>query len=119
MKESSTNNFNRTEALFKCPVTFTLEMIGGRWKPLIIWQLKEGKMRYSELKRALPLISEKMLIQHLKELESDNLLIRHQKPVVPPFVEYELTAMGEEIKPILSAMGAWGLKYQSAEMSQN
>ena len=53
-----------------------------------------------------------MLIQHLKELEADNLVIRHQKPVVPHFVRYERLAMGEEIKPIPMAMGAWGLKHQ-------
>jgi len=114
IKESSTNHFNKTEVLYKCPVTFTLEMIGGRWKPLIIWQLKEGKMRYNELRKALPLISEKMLIQHLKELETDNLLVREAKPVVPPFVEYRLTEKGDEIKPILSAMAAWGLRHKTS-----
>jgi len=114
VKENSTNQFNKTEALFKCPVTFTLEMIGGRWKPLIIWQLKDGKKRYSELRKALPLISEKMLIQHLKELETDYLVVREAKPVVPPFVEYRLSEKGEEIKPILSAMAAWGVRHQSS-----
>ena len=54
VKESSTNNFNRTEVLARCPVTFTLEKIGGRWKPLILWQLQAGKMRYNEIRKALP-----------------------------------------------------------------
>ena len=113
VKESSTNNFNRIAALHKCPVTFTLEKIGGRWKPLIIWQLKEGKMRYNELRKAIPLISEKMLIQQLKELEADQLIMRKAKPVVPPFVEYRLSSIGEEIKPILGAMADWGIRNQT------
>jgi len=112
VKESSTNNFNRTEVLAKCPVTFTLEKIGGRWKPLILWQLQAGKMRYNEIRKALPLISEKMLIQQLKELETDQLVLREARPVVPPFVEYRLTEQGVEMGPILGAMAAWGLKNQ-------
>ena len=60
-----------------------------------------------------------MLIQHLKELEAYNLVMRHQKPVVPHFVRYERLAMGEEIKPILLAIGAWGLKHQGAIYSKN
>jgi DNA-binding HxlR family transcriptional regulator len=112
IKETSTNNRNRQAVLNKCPVTFTLEKIGGRWKPLILWQLKEGKMRYSEIRRALPLISEKMLIQQLRELETDQLVVREARPVIPPYVEYQLSPRGNEIKPILAAMAEWGLKHQ-------
>jgi DNA-binding HxlR family transcriptional regulator len=111
-KESSTNQFNRNQILIKCPVTFTLEKIGGRWKPLILWNLKEGAKRYSDLKRSLPLISEKMLIQQLRELEQDGLLVREALPVVPPHVEYRLSEQGKEIEPILMAMAAWGLRNQ-------
>jgi DNA-binding HxlR family transcriptional regulator len=112
VKESSTNNQNRLSVLAKCPVTFTLEKIGGRWKPLIIWQLKESKMRYSELRKSLPAISEKMLIQQLKELETDEIVIREARPVVPPFVEYSLSDKGNEIRPILGAMAEWGIRNQ-------
>jgi len=110
-KQLSTNNQNRLLAIDKCPVTFTLGKIGGRWKPLIIWHLREGKQRYSELRKALPIVTEKMLIQQLKELEHDGLLVRMAKPVVPPFVEYQLTEKGEQLRPILSAMAMWGLEH--------
>jgi len=110
-KQSSTNNLNRLIAIEKCPVTYTLGKIGGRWKPLIIWHLGEGKRRYSELRRALPHVTEKMLIQQLKELEQDGLLLRLARPVVPPFVEYQLSEKGEQLNPILAAMANWGLEH--------
>jgi DNA-binding HxlR family transcriptional regulator len=115
MKKSSTNNRNREAILDKCPVTYTLQKIGGRWKPLILWQLKDGRLRYSELRRALPLISEKMLIQQLKELEQDGLVLREAKKVVPPYVEYMLTTDGERIREVLSAMAVWGKNMQEKE----
>lgn len=112
-KESSTNQFNRNAALVKCPVTFTLEQIGGRWKPLIIYELRNGKLRYNELRKALPLISEKMLIQQLKDLENDGLIVREARQVVPPFVEYSLSFKGEALRPVLQAMADWGIQHQS------
>lgn len=112
-KESSTNQFNRNAALVKCPVTFTLEQIGGRWKPLIIYELRNGKMRYNELRKTLPLISEKMLIQQLKDLENDGLIVREARQVVPPFVEYSLSIKGEALRPVLQAMADWGIQHQS------
>jgi DNA-binding HxlR family transcriptional regulator len=116
-KENSTNNFNRNHILEKCPVTFTMDKIGGRWKPLIIWNLQSGQKRYSDLRRSLPLISEKMLIQQLKELEQDALVIREAKPVVPPHVEYRLSEIGKEMAPILSAMAEWGIKNQAKSLA--
>lgn len=110
IKESSTNNMNKRGVLTACPVTFTIDKIGGRWKPLILYNLRQGKKRYSELKRVIPDISEKMLIQHLKELEQDKLVLRESLPVVPPHVKYSLTKSGKEIEPILNAMAIWGLK---------
>jgi DNA-binding HxlR family transcriptional regulator len=114
IKESSTNHFNKLGILTKCPVTYTLNKIGGRWKPLILWNLTTGKKRYSELRKSIPSITEKMLIQHLKELEQDNLIERKALPVVPPFVEYNLTKAGKEMEPILSAMAKWGMKNNRA-----
>ncbi|WP_369127541.1 winged helix-turn-helix transcriptional regulator [Terrimonas pollutisoli] len=110
IKETSTNNLNKKGILVQCPVTFTLNKIGGRWKPLILYNLISGKKRYSELKRCIPDITEKMLIQHLKELELDNLVSRESLPVVPPHVVYSLTKPGKEMEPILEAMAKWGLK---------
>ncbi|MBS1612804.1 MAG: helix-turn-helix transcriptional regulator [Bacteroidetes bacterium] len=111
VKESSTNQANKKVIQAQCPVTFTLEKIGGRWKPLIIYNLGTGKKRYNELKKLIPNISEKMLIQHLRELETDNLVSRQVMPVVPPHVEYELTKQGKGMGPILHAMAEWGLKH--------
>ncbi|MDB5272277.1 MAG: ytfH [Chitinophagaceae bacterium] len=111
IKLSSTNQLNKQQALSACPVSFTLSKIGGRWKPLIIYNLMDGVKRYGELKRAIPNISEKMLIQHLKELETDKLIERKAMPVVPPHVEYSLSPAGEELKPILLAMCGWAEKH--------
>jgi DNA-binding HxlR family transcriptional regulator len=110
IKETSSNQFNKKEAINKCPVTRTLDKIGGRWKPLILYNLVNSTKRYNELRKAMPLISEKMLIQQLRELEEDNLVIRKVYPVVPPHVEYSLTLIGQEISPILGAMAEWGMK---------
>jgi DNA-binding HxlR family transcriptional regulator len=110
IKESSSNQFNKKEAINKCPVTRTLDKIGGRWKPIILYNLTNSTKRYNELRKAMPLISEKMLIQQLRELEQDKLIVRKVHPVVPPHVEYTLSEVGHEIKPILAAMAEWGLK---------
>jgi DNA-binding HxlR family transcriptional regulator len=110
IKETSTNQDNRKNALTQCPVTYTLDKIGGRWKPIIIFNLLEGTRRYSELKRLIPAITEKMLIQHLKQLEADKLVKRIAHSVIPPFVEYSLTDSGKELKPVLEAMVGWAQK---------
>lgn len=112
-KESSTNMQNKQTMLDKCPVTYTLERIGGRWKALILYHLSNKALRYGELKRALPTITEKMLIQQLKELEADKLLLRDVKPVVPPHVTYSLTDAGKALTPVLQAMATWGLTYSA------
>jgi DNA-binding HxlR family transcriptional regulator len=110
IKETSTNQDNRKNALTQCPVTYTLEKIGGRWKPIIIYNLMNGTKRYNELKKLIPAITEKMLIQHLKQLEADYLVQRKAKPVIPPFVEYSLTDSGRELRHVLDAMVGWALK---------
>lgn len=108
IKESSTNQENKKLILNYCPVTFTIEKIGGRWKPLILYNLREGLQRYGQLKKAIPGITEKMLVQHLRELEADNLIKRDVKPIVPPHVEYSLTAKGISLVPLLNEMAEWG-----------
>ena len=110
IKETSTIQENKQYALEKCPVTYVMEKIGGYWKPIIIYHLSSGPLRYSELKRAIPAVTEKMLIQHLKQLEADNLVIREAKPVVPPFVTYSLSASGNGLLPIIEAMATWAFK---------
>jgi len=111
VKLGTSNQLNKQKAITQCPVTFTLAKIGGRWKPIIIYSLLEGTKRYSELKRAIPAITEKMLIQHLRELEADNLIQRTVMPVVPPHVEYTLTESGKELAPVMNAMVGWANKH--------
>lgn len=115
IKETSTNNANKQVIMGFCPVYYTLDRIGGRWKPLILWTLRNGRLRYNELKKGIPAITEKMLIQHLKQLESDGLVTRTVVEVMPPHVEYGLTESGGELIPALDAMAAWGLKNSEAE----
>ena len=110
IKETSTNQLNKQE-IFKCPVTRTLEKIGGRWKPLILYNIMDQSRRYNEIRKAIPAISEKMLIQQLRELEAHGLVQRTVHPVVPPHVEYSMTAIGQEMGPILGAMADWGVKH--------
>lgn len=110
IKKSSTIQENKQNALEKCLVSYAMEKIGGYWKPIIIYHLSSGSKRYSELKRAIPSITEKMLIQHLKQLEADNLVIREAKPVVPPFVTYSLTNAGKGLLPVMEAMAVWAFK---------
>jgi DNA-binding HxlR family transcriptional regulator len=117
IKENSTNQENKHLILNECPVTFTLEKIGGRWKPLILFQLGQGTLRYGQLKRAIPAITEKMLIQHLRELEADKLIHREVKPVVPPHVEYSLTKSGQSLSPLLNEMASWGLAQRGILMN--
>lgn len=110
IKESSTIQENKRFAHEECPVTYVMEKIGGYWKPIILYHLLTGAKRYGELRKAIPHITEKMLIQHLKQLENDNLVLRTALPVVPPHVTYTLTEMGLALGPVLFAMGEWAIK---------
>jgi DNA-binding HxlR family transcriptional regulator len=110
IKESSTRNFNKEVQTTACPVTYAINKIGGHWKPIILYQLMGGPKRYSELKRAIPAVTEKMLIQHLKQLQDDNLVIRKAEPVVPPFVTYYLSESGEDFTSVLNAIAEWGVR---------
>ncbi|MDZ8054212.1 MAG: winged helix-turn-helix transcriptional regulator [Aulosira sp. ZfuVER01] len=96
-----------------CEVEITLEVIGGRWKVLIIRELMAGVKRFGELQRALPGITQKMLTQQLREMEDDGIIHREVYPQIPPKVEYSLTPLGESLQPILNAMHEWGVKHFS------
>ena len=95
------------------PVEIALDMIGGKWKILIFWHLKDSVLRFSELKRKIPKITQKMLIQQLRELESDNLIHRKVYAQVPPKVEYSLTDLGKSFLPILRTMHKWGESFSN------
>ena len=94
-----------------CPVAATLNLIGGKYKALILWTLLEGTKRFSDLQRAISQATPKMLTQQLRDLERDGLIRRTVYPQVPPRVEYSLTQEGLSIRPILMAMYRWGTHY--------
>ena len=94
-----------------CPVEATLDLIGGKYKALILWHLSEKKLRFSELRKMITTATPKMLTQQLRELESQALIHREVFPVVPPKVEYSLTELGRSLMPILVAMRDWGADY--------
>lgn len=89
-------------------VQTTLKILGGKWKLLILWHLKDGARRFSELKRLIPEITEKMLIQQLRELEKDAIVNRNVLVDVPPKVEYSFTDYGQSIIPVLKPLCDWG-----------
>lgn len=95
----------------RCPVEATLELIGGKYKALILWHLSCGKLRFSELHKLVKGATPKMLTQQLRELEAQNLIHREIYPVIPPKVEYSLTELGRSLMPILAAMRDWGADY--------
>lgn len=92
-------------------VRAALEVIGGKWKPVILWHLAEGRLRFSGLQKSLPGISQKILTQQLRELESDGIIHREVYKQIPPKVEYWTTAYGQTLYPILQKMGAWGRQH--------
>lgn len=94
-----------------CPVAITLELIGGKYKALILWHLSESKLRFSELRKVVAGATPKMLTQQLRELEADALIHREVFPIIPPKVEYSLTELGKSLIPVLMAMRDWGSGY--------
>ena len=94
-----------------CPVEATLDLIGGKYKALILWHLSDGILRFYELRQRIPKATPKMLTQQLRELEAQELVHREVYPVIPPKVEYSLTETGRSLLPILVAMRDWGADY--------
>ena len=94
-----------------CPVGITLDMIGGKYKALILWHLSESTLRFSELRKLISGATPKMLTQQLRELESNALIRREVFPVIPPKVEYSLTDLGKSVLPVLITMRDWGAGY--------
>ena len=96
---------------WNCPVEATIQLIGGKYKAIILWHLMKQTLRYSELHKRMPRATDKMLAQQLRELERDGLIHRTVYPVVPPKTEYSLTDLGKSLAPILDAMCNWGNDY--------
>ena len=100
--------------VYACGIGPAFEVVGGKWKAVILWELQEGPLRFGELKRRVTGASEKMLIQQLRELEQDRLITRHVFPQVPPRVEYALSDWGVRLNSALSALADWGEVYAKA-----
>ncbi len=94
-----------------CPVVYSLNKIGNKWKLLILHYIKQGNNRYSTLQKVIPDISRQTLTNQLRELEEDGILERIIYPQIPPKVEYKLTEMGNSLQPIIHEMSKWGLQY--------
>lgn len=106
------------EELPPCPVATTLMLIGNKWKIFIIQQLMDKPFRFSELRRAIPGISEKVLTDNLRALEKDGLITRTVFPEIPPHTEYALSELGETMRPIIDSMATWGTGYQKIVRTQ-
>jgi DNA-binding HxlR family transcriptional regulator len=103
------------DAPTQCPVSFTSRIMGGKWKARIVWALvRNATLRFSEIRRACPPISDRILSKELKELEAWGLISRREYAVVPPKTEYRLTVLGETLRPVMAAMADWGLSHRSA-----
>lgn len=96
----------------RCSVARTVELIGGKWKAVILYYLLDGTLRFNELRRKIPGITQRMLTLQLRELEADGLVERTVYPVVPPHVEYTLSPFGRTLEPILITMRDWGTRYK-------
>jgi len=103
---------NPPDPSYVCPVAITLEIIGGKWKALILWHLTFKTLRFSQLQRRLAGITQKMLTQQLRELERDGMVLRRVFAEVPPRVEYSLSEAGRTLQPILQQMCDWGNRYR-------
>jgi DNA-binding HxlR family transcriptional regulator len=95
-----------------CPVATTVGLIGNKWKLLILQDLLLGTKRFGELRKAIPIISQKVLTQNLRAMEDDGIVLREVYAEVPPRVEYQLSELGNSLRPIISVMEVWGLSYQ-------
>ncbi|MBT2162973.1 winged helix-turn-helix transcriptional regulator [Zobellia barbeyronii] len=100
---------------YYCPLDQTMNLIGTKWKPLVLFHLLDGPLRSGILQKKVPGISNKMFTQTVRELEKDGLVLREVFPVVPPKVEYALSEKGKSLESILRSLDKWGAKYCSKE----
>ena len=104
----------KSSDLNSCPFTTAIDVIGGKWKVIILYQLRGKTLRFGELKRIIPKITQKMLTQQLRELEKDKLVKRRVYAEVPPKVEYTPTELAEKLNPALDLLCGWGGEFQAA-----
>lgn len=98
-----------------CPVSITLNIIGGKWKLVILWHLSQWTLRFSELEKCIPGITQKMLTQQLREMEKDKLISRKIYPEIPPRVEYSITEHGKSLHSVLESLEDWGIQHKNLQ----
>ena len=106
----------KKEELPECPVATTVQLIGNKWKLLILRNLRMRPWRFNELQKSLEVISQKVLTQSLRSMEADGIITRTVYPEVPPRVEYALSELGESMRPIMNAMEVWGTAYKNGKL---
>ena len=106
----------RCDQSSRCPVEACLEIIGGKWKGVILFHLLGGTKRFNELHRLLPNVTQRILIRQLRELESDKIVMRTVYPEIPPKVEYSLSEFGMTLEPILRMLREWGVNYLGQDL---
>jgi DNA-binding HxlR family transcriptional regulator len=99
--------------VYSCGLEAALEIVGGKWTVLVLWNLAQGSRRFGELRRLVPGISEKMLIQTLREMQEDGIVTRRDYQEVPPRVDYSLTAFGKSLTEVLRPLCEWGTKHMT------
>lgn len=107
--------YTRNGKTYGCPVEATLDVIGGKWKPVILWILRNGVMRFSAIQKAIPEVNSKTLTKQLRELEEDGVITRTVYPEIPPRVEYSVTEFGWSLIPIIQSLCDWGAQYLGTE----
>lgn len=112
-KSATSKAVRRRAGRTGCSVEATLSVIGGLWKPVLLFHLLGGKLRFNALCRLTPNATQRMITLQLRELEADGIVLRTVYPEVPPRVEYELTEMGHTLKPVLLSMRSWGMAFQA------
>lgn len=99
-----------------CPIRSAIDLIGGKWKLPILYHLRDKTLRFSDLRRLLPAVTQKMLTQQLRNMEHDGLISRTVYPEVPPRVEYNITPIAKKLAPVLASMCAWSMEYHSTRL---
>lgn len=113
-KFSTSSKVDKCSDMLACPVTTAIDVIGGKWKVIILYQLRGKTLRFGELKKTIPKITQKTLTQQLRALEEDKLVSRVIYAEVPPRVEYTSTVLAEQLNPALDLLCSWGKEYQKA-----
>jgi DNA-binding HxlR family transcriptional regulator len=112
-KTTSTNALNMQKLIDFCGMMYAVDILGGRWKMLILYKLGNRTLRFSELKKLIPNITDRMLTLHLQELEKNGLVVRKAYAEAPPRVEYHLSESGKQLIPIWQQLESWGLQHRA------